>query len=91
MKQTCGNCRLSYDDAEHSSICPHHHLLPPDDLHRKHAALMLLGRELRFADQPNGPCHRIETVSWEGMLTLSDLAGEFAPDAFVIAQRRTNK
>src|SRR6185437_9323801 len=87
MERTCDKCGTSYDDAERSTVCPHYLLMPATDRQRKHAALALLGRQVRFADQPQGPHHRIQSVAWDGMVTLADLPGQFAPEVFVIVGR----
>lgn len=53
---------------------------------RKKLALGLLGKAVCFAHQPDGPAHRILAVGWNGMITLDDMAGEFAPHLFVVAK-----
>jgi hypothetical protein len=59
--------------------------MPPDDLRQKEDGLMLIGRDICFAHQPDGPSHRVQSVNWNGMVTLHDMAGEFAPHLFVLA------
>lgn len=83
MRVTCALCRKPFDDAKKSTICPHDLIMPKEDLTRKMAAIDLLGREVRFAHQLEGPWHKIASMSWNGMLTLGDMEGEFAPHLFV--------
>lgn len=86
MRVNCETCRLSYDDADRSTCCPHDLIMPFSDLQQKKAALALCERDLCFAHMPNGPTHRIQSVSWNGMVTLHDMVGEFAPHLFVISE-----
>jgi len=43
----------------------------------------LLGRDVRFAHQPEGPLHHVNAVASNGMVRLANMAGEFAPHLFV--------
>lgn len=86
MMINCESCNLAYDDADRTTICPHGLIMPIDDLNRKKAALALCERDICFAHQPEGPTHRVQSVNWNGMLTLHDMTGEFAPHLFVIAK-----
>lgn len=83
MRVTCGLCSKPFDDAERSTICPHRSIMPKEDLKRKMAAIDLLGQQVRFAHQPDGPWRRIQSMSWNGMLTVEGMEGEFAPHLFV--------
>lgn len=85
MLVNCEKCRLSYDDAERWTYCPHDRFISIEDLERKKAALDLIGRQVCFAHQPKGPAHFVQAVKFDGMITLADMAGEFAPHLFVMA------
>jgi hypothetical protein len=82
MRVWCSQCDSSYDDAERLTFCPHEPIMDEDDLAQKKAALALLGKELFFAHQPEGPFHRIQSINWNGMITLDGMPGEFAPHLF---------
>lgn len=84
MIMNCDRCSAAYDDADRSTLCPHDLIMPAKDLERKKAALDLLGRDICFAHQPDGPVHRVQTVDWNGMVTLADMVGKFAPHLFVV-------
>lgn len=87
---TCSKCGAEFDDADCSTICPHDLIMPADDLAQKKAGLALLERDICFAHEPNGPIRRVQAVSWNGMVTIAGMAGEFAPHLFVPAKERTN-
>lgn len=82
MIHTCEACGLRYNDAHCSTLCPHHRWLTAPEQERKDLALALLGRDLRWAHLPDGPTVRIQSVEWNGMITLVGWSGEFAPDLF---------
>lgn len=88
MRVDCPDCNLSYDDADRSTICPHELIMPIDDLVQKKLALDLCEKDICFAHQPDGPVHRIRSISWNGMVTLHDMVGEFAPHIFVVAKEK---
>jgi hypothetical protein len=83
MTITCGLCSKTYDDAERLTYCPHDRFMPKEDLKRKMHALDLIGREVRFAHQPEGPYFRVQSVDHIGMVSLDGFVGEFAPHLFV--------
>jgi hypothetical protein len=88
MIVTCPDCGDIYDDARKLTFCPHDGFLSTMDLKQKSAALELCGKTVRFAHQRDtGPDHHVLSVSWNGMITLRDMAdyGEFAPSLFVTA------
>lgn len=85
MQISCTSCGLSYDDADRNTICPHPLIMPAGDLAQKKAGLALIGRAVCFAHQPDGPAHQVQAIGWNGMVTLRDMAGEFAPHLFVLA------
>jgi hypothetical protein len=87
MMVSCEKCRTKFDDADRDTGCPHFLIMPRQDLEQKKAALALCERDICFAHEPNGPSHRIQSVSWNGMVTLHDMVGEFAPHLFVPAIR----
>lgn len=58
--------------------------MPQPLLNQKAHALTLLGNPVRFAHQRlDGEIFYVRSVSWEGMVTLDSLPGEFAPFLFV--------
>ncbi len=85
MKTRCTDCGETYDDADRTTICPHELIMPAADLVQKKAGLALIGKDIRFAHQPEGPTHRVQAVGWNGMVKLADMSGEFAPHLFVPA------
>jgi hypothetical protein len=56
-----------------------------DDLEQNKAGIALIGRDIYFAHQPGGPTHRVQSVGWNGMVTIDDMPGEFAPHLFIAA------
>ena len=82
----CHDCSTIYDDADRSTICPHNLIMPPADLLQKKLALELCDHDICFAHQPEGSIHRIQSIEWNGMVTLHDMVGQFAPHLFVIAK-----
>lgn len=86
MQVFCRVCRKMMDDAEQSTICPHPLIMSRVDLDQKKLGLSLLGRPVRFAHLPDSKPMRIESVSWNGMVTVEGMAGEFAPHLFISAQ-----
>jgi hypothetical protein len=91
MMGKCASCNTWYDDADRMTFCPHELIMPADDLAQKKAALALCEKDICFAHMPEGPKHRVESVSWNGMVTLHDMTGEFAPHLFVAASSTTAK
>lgn len=89
MIVTCPDCAATYDDADRTTICPHELIMPAKDLARKKAALELIGKDLCFAHEPNGPVRRVQAVGWNGMVTIAGMVGEFAPHLFVVAKTTT--
>lgn len=86
MRVSCPDCKLSYDDAERWTTCPHERLKPLADHERHQVALELMEAKLplRFNHQAaTGPDHIISGISFSGMISLRDLDGEFDPGLFV--------
>lgn len=84
MMSRCERCRRRYDDAECSTICPHKLIMPRYLLEQKELALTLLGREVTFNHTPNGPFRRVDSVGWDGMVTIEGFVGSFAPHLFTV-------
>jgi len=82
MLRTCDTCRADYDDAECDTGCPHPLIMGREDLEQKKLALSLLGKDITFAHMPEEPARHIQSVSWNGMVTISGMTGEFAPHLF---------
>ena len=84
MNTRCNTCGHRYDDAECLTLCPHELLMSRELLALKDKALSLLGKPLRFVhQQESGEIYRIQSVGWDGMVTLDLLPGEFAASLFV--------
>lgn len=81
MNTRCSTCGTAYDDAERSTICPHDRFLSPALQAQKDLALSLVGKELMWASGAGGDV-RVQSVGWDGMVTLSGWSGEFAPHLF---------
>jgi hypothetical protein len=45
-------------------------------------AASMLGKPVRFSHEPDGPVHRVRSVTSIGMVTLHDMDGAFAPHLF---------
>lgn len=84
MIVTCETCGTHFDDADRLTFCPHFLIMPRDDLEQKKAGLALVGHDVCFAHEPSGPARRVQSVGWNGMVTLAGMTGEFAPHLFVI-------
>lgn len=85
MKVRCETCSTDFDDADRLTFCPHELIMPAADLAQKKMGLALCERDICFQHMPAGPVHRVQSVSWNGMVTLHGMAGEFAPHLFVLA------
>jgi len=86
MQRMCEKCRVDYDDADCSTICPHSQIMSDENLKQKKAAIELFGHDVCFAHEPNGKRYHIQAMGWNGMLTLAGMSGEFAPHLFVKAK-----
>ena len=87
MQTTCLICQSSYDDADCYTICPHEPLMSLAQREQKKLAISLLGKDLRFHHMtPQDPIYRIESIDWEGMVILRGVAGQFAPNLFIIVK-----
>lgn len=84
MITTCTACKLTYDDADNSTICPHRLIMPREDLERKKLAIELIGKTVRFAheDIPR----RVQSISFDGMVSIEGFGGEFAPHLFKVVE-----
>lgn len=90
MITTCKKCGLRYDDARKLTGCPHEPIMSDEDLAQKDAgiALALIRGPVRFRHQiDTGPDFHVQAVGWNGMVTLSELPGEFAPYLFAAKPR----
>lgn len=86
MNTICNSCGVTLDDADRSTICPHPLIMPADDLAQKKAGLALMDRDICFAHEPDGLVRRVQYVTWNGMVGLHGMSGEFAPHLFVPAR-----
>lgn len=86
MMTSCVKCFVTYDDGERSTVCPHDRFMSANDLEQKKLGLALIGKDVCFAHQSDGPAHHVQAIGWNGMVTLADMTGEFAPHLFVVAQ-----
>lgn len=86
METTCKDCRITYDDAERLTFCPHDALYPPEILKQKDLGLSLIGKMVRFAHMAGSqaPASRVTTVMHDGMVCIEGFSGEFAPSLFVV-------
>lgn len=50
------------------------------------AAVSLLGKRVAFHHAPEAQSMLVESVTWEGMVTIAGMAGEFAPHLFVVKE-----
>lgn len=80
----CEYCFLTYDDAQKFTFCPHDYLMPLEDLERKKLAIKLLSRRVKFHHEPDSVSHKIQSITYKGMIILEDLVGEFSPYLFKI-------
>ena len=82
MTVTCKNCRISYDDAECMTLCPHQRFISEDDARQKDLAFSLIWKDLQFHHTTHmAPLH-VQSINSTGMVTLRELPGEFAPHLF---------
>lgn len=86
MINKCDECGADFDDAKRLTLCPHDSLMSDADMAQKDAGQALIGKKVRFAHQPEGPAHAVQSVGWNGMVTLADMSGEFAPHIFVVGE-----
>jgi hypothetical protein len=86
MVVTCSKCNLRYDDARRLTYCPHSKLMSDDDMKQKIAGLALIGKFVCFRHMLDGPAYRVQSVGWNGMVSLEGMTGEFAPHLFVVPE-----
>jgi hypothetical protein len=84
MNIFCRECRQDYDDAAASTICPHDDLYPPEILKQKDLGIALVGKRVHFNHRPASESYRVTSMSWNGMIGLDGLPGEFAPHLFKV-------
>lgn len=85
----CEKCNREYDDGTHITFCPHDRFISDEAAQRKDLAYSIAEGPVCFAHQPNGPSHLIRSINYIGMITLDDMAGEFAPHLFVRSKDKT--
>lgn len=84
----CRECGLRYDDAERITYCPHKFLKTPEEFAQHDLAMSLMGKPLRWAHDLSGlgePLY-IESVDYQGMVSIKGWTGMFAPHVFVVRQ-----
>ena len=84
MTVQCESCRKTFDDADCTTICPHDLIMPAAMLEQKKRGLALLEKPIRFNHHSSSERLRVQSVGWDGMVTLHGMAGEFAPHLFTI-------
>ena len=85
MQVTCADCDACYDDALCWTYCPHDQFMTKEVAARKDAAVALLGTRVVFVYAPaNEPPRRVQSVAYDGMVTLVGMTGEFAPHLFTV-------
>lgn len=78
----CNECQERFDDADRLTYCPHDLIMSREDLEQKKLALSLFEKDITFVHMPEEPARRIQSISWNGMVTVSGMVGEFAPHLF---------
>lgn len=88
MRVKCEKCHAEFDDARCDTQCPHFRFLPDDLIKQKDLALSLFGEEVCFNHMLDGPRYRIQSVGWDGMVTLAgeEMTGQFAPHLFAVVK-----
>ena len=86
MIVTCKTCLIVHDDAQQYTYCPHDKFLSDDQARQKDLGLALIGKEVWFAHLQKGDKHCVTSVNFEGMVSISDMTGWFAPHIFVLAK-----
>ena len=87
MQTTCLICQSADDDADCYTLCPHEPLMSLAQREQKKLAISLLHKNIRFRNaEPQNPTYRIVSINYEGMVTLHGMAGQFAPNLFVIVE-----
>lgn len=89
MTRTCETCKFTYDDAKSTTICPHEQFISDETAAQKDLAFSLLGKYVVFVEFPNDPGLppeglRVESVNWNGLVSLRGILGSFAPSLFVV-------
>jgi hypothetical protein len=91
MLTMCLQCSKRYDDAMCWTICPHDAFITDQQVTAKDLATSLLLEPVTFNHQPDGPVYRITAIDRDGMVTLDNLAGLFAPHLFKKKSKRMQK
>lgn len=84
MQRICGDCLAKYDDTVCTTICPHEAFISDEDARRKDAAVKLLGSRVRPRGCSTALYFRPLAVDYRGRLIVSDLPGEWEPDALEV-------
>ena len=90
MLAHCKECRVIYNDAYYSTICPHERFMTDEQFARKDAAIALMaaahGKRVVFNHMPEAEGYRLISIGWDGMVTIEGMAGEFAPHLFKVKE-----
>ena len=87
MIVTCNDCDRTYDDARRWTTCPHDPLMSDHDLEQKDAGIALaIAGTVRFNHMTDADVMHVQSCGWNGMVTLRELPGEFAPHLFVVVK-----
>lgn len=87
MMIQCGECDEWYDDAKCDTGHPHDRFISDEDAAQKDLAIALLGKEVLFHHMPvSAAGFHVTSINFEGMVTLKELPGFFAPHIFRIKQ-----
>ena len=89
MRVTCDKCRVMYDDAKAFTFCPHERFMSDQTAAQKDLGVSLVGKPLKWANEINEPTAAvlyIESVGFDGMVTLRGWTGEFAPTCFKVVR-----
>ena len=86
MTIDCRYCGKRFDDARCWTICPHESLMSDKHLNQKDRAMKLLGKAVVFNHMPDEKPRRIESITWDGMVSVSGMEGYFAPWCFVVVR-----
>lgn len=84
MNVTCQQCGAVFDDAIRNTICPHPEIKSSAHRLQHEMAMGLIGKQIRFHHLPPGSGVRCYGVTFEGMVSIEGLPGEFAPHLFVV-------
>lgn len=86
MVVTCVNCKLTYDDAECLTFCPHAALAPKEVLNRKDQAYKVFDSKKKYRVKETDLVGRVTSIDHLGYVSLSSGSMWITYDPFTLEE-----